>query len=51
MENNNNPLMTLLVGAITAVVVALIWAGLSIWLESEYAAIMALGMSLIGGKK
>ena len=29
MENNNNPLMTLLVGAITAVVVALIWAGLS----------------------
>lgn len=49
MENNNNPLMTLLVGAITAVVVALIWAGLSIWLESEYAAIMALGMALIGG--
>ena len=49
MENNNNPLMTLLVGAITAVVVALIWAGLSIWMESEYAAIMALGMALIGG--
>ena len=47
MENNNNPLMTLLVGAITAVVVALIWAGLSIWLESEYAAIMALGMALV----
>ena len=49
MENNNNPLITLLVGAIAAVVVALIWAGLSIWLESEYAAIMALGMALIGG--
>lgn len=49
MENNNNPLMTLLVGAIAAVVVALLWAGLSIWMESEYAAIMALGMALIGG--
>ena len=49
MENNNNPLITLLVGAIAAVVVALIWAGLSIWMESEYAAIMALGMALIGG--
>ena len=49
MENNNNPLMTLLVGAIAAVVVALIWAVLSIWMESEYDAIMALDMALIGG--
>lgn len=49
MENNNNPLMTLLVGAIAAVVVALVLAGLSIWLESEYAAIMSIGLCLIGG--
>lgn len=49
MENNNNPLMTLLVGAIAAVVVALILAGLSIWLESEYALIMSFGLVLIGG--
>lgn len=49
MENNNNPLITLLVGAIAAVVIALIWAGLSIWLESEYSAVMAIGMCLIGG--
>lgn len=49
MENNNNPLITLLVGAIAAVVVALLWAGLSIWLESEYSAVMAIGMCLIGG--
>lgn len=49
MENNNNPLITLLVGAIAAVVIALIWAGLSIWMESEYSAVMAIGMCLIGG--
>lgn len=49
MENNNNPLITLLVGAIAAVVVALILAGLSIWLESEYALIMSFGLVLIGG--
>lgn len=49
MENNNNPLITLLVGAIAAVVIALIWAGLSIWMESEYAAVMGIGMCLIGG--
>lgn len=49
MENNNNPLITLLVGAIAAVVIALIWVGLSIWLESEYSAVMAIGMCLIGG--
>lgn len=49
MENNNNPLITLLVGAIAAVVVAIILAGLSIWLESEYAAIMSIGLCLIGG--
>lgn len=49
MENNNNPLITLLVGAIAAVVIALIWAGLSIWLESEYSGVMAVGMLLIGG--
>lgn len=41
--------MTLLVGAIAAVVVALILAGLSIWLESEYALIMSFGLVLIGG--
>lgn len=49
MENNNNPLMTLLVGAIAAVVVALIWAGLSIWMEGEYSGVMAVGLLLIGG--
>lgn len=49
MENNNNPLITLLVGAIAAVVVALIWAGLSIWMEGEYSGVMAVGMLLIGG--
>lgn len=48
MENNNNPLMTLLVGAIAAVVIALLLAGLSIWLESEYALIMSFGLVLIG---
>ena len=49
MENNNNPLMTLLVGAIAAVVVALLWAGLSIWMEGEYSGVMAVGLLLIGG--
>lgn len=49
MENNNNPLITLLVGAIAAVVIALLLAGLSIWLESEYALIMSFGLVLIGG--
>lgn len=48
MENGNNPLITIAAGAIAAVVVALILAALSIWLESEYSVIMAMGMILVG---
>lgn len=48
MGNGNNPLITIAAGAIAAVVIALIEAGLSIWLESEYSAVMALGLALVG---